>query len=388
MRLDLEKSTWKHVRLGDVIRRSRKQLDPFEAGIDRYIGGGHIDGDSITIDRWGDPNDGQMGSTFRYVFEPGQTLFVSARPYLRKSGVVDFSGVVADKTYVLDAIPESGLLQEFLPFILASDPFIEYATAEATGSMNPRLLWGPFQRYELDLPPLDEQKRIADLLWAIERHRDVARSQTVALQTVRNEYLAQRMGARHETWMHRSLGEFVEVIGGGTPKTTVAEYWDGDIPWLTPGDLTSRDGQRVFDTERHISQSGLEHSAAKLLPEGTVLVTTRATIGVVGLAGAPLATNQGFQSLICGEEVLPEYLLRWVQINRSQLMARAGGSTFLEIGARAIRSIPIDLPPVSDQRGILQDTAVAEEANKKVEREIEAITSLHDAAMRDVFGGD
>ena len=96
-----------------------------------------------------------MGSTFRYVFEPGQILFVSARPYLRKTGVVDFSGVVADKTYVLDALPENGLLQEFLPFVLASDPFIEYATAEATGSMNPRLLWGPLQRYEFDLPPLD-----------------------------------------------------------------------------------------------------------------------------------------------------------------------------------------------------------------------------------------
>lgn len=171
MSLSLDKSTWKRVRLGDVIRRSRIQVDPVSSGVERYVAGGHIDSEGVTIERWGQVGDGQMGSTFRYVFQPGQVLFVSARPYLRKVGVPDFSGVVADKTYVLDALPENGLLQEFLPFVLSSEAFVEYATAEATGSMNPRLLWGPMQRYEFNLPPLDEQKRIADLVWVIERHR-------------------------------------------------------------------------------------------------------------------------------------------------------------------------------------------------------------------------
>ncbi len=171
MSLYLEKSKWKRVRLGDVIRRSRKQVDPLSSGVERYVAGGHVDSEGITIERWGQVNDGQMGSTFRYVFAPGQILFVSARPYLRKVGVSDFSGVVADKTYVLDAAPNNGLLQEFLPFVLSSEAFVEYATAEATGSMNPRLLWGPMQRYEFNLPPLEEQKRLAELLWCAERHR-------------------------------------------------------------------------------------------------------------------------------------------------------------------------------------------------------------------------
>jgi type I restriction enzyme S subunit len=169
MSLNLDKSTWKRVRLGDVIRRSRTQVDPVSSGVERYVAGGHVDSEGVTIERWGQVGDGQMGSTFRYVFEPGQVLFVSARPYLRKVGVPDFSGVVADKTYVLDAIPENGLLQELLPFVLSSEVFVDYATAEATGSMNPRLLWGPMQRYEFDLPPLDEQKHLADLFWRVER---------------------------------------------------------------------------------------------------------------------------------------------------------------------------------------------------------------------------
>lgn len=176
MSLSLDRSQWRRVHLGDVVRRSRHQLEPVEKGIGRYVGGGHIDGQSLTITRWGDPSDGQMGSTFRYVFRAGQILFVSARPNLRKCGVVDFEGVVADKTYVLDAVPERGLLQNFLPFVLASERFVDYATREATGSMNPRLLWGPFQRYEFDLPPMEEQQRLADLLWAAEYERRASNS--------------------------------------------------------------------------------------------------------------------------------------------------------------------------------------------------------------------
>ena len=169
MSLNLDRSNWKRVKLGDVVVRSRIQVDPVDGGVDRYVAGGHVDTDSVIIQRSGDVADGQMGSTFRYLFKPGQVLFVSARPYLRKIGVPDFAGVVADKTYVLDAAPGNGLLHDILPFLLTSDRFVEYATQEATGSMNPRLLWGAMQRYEFHLPPLDDQKRISDLLWAVER---------------------------------------------------------------------------------------------------------------------------------------------------------------------------------------------------------------------------
>ena len=171
MSLNLDRSTWKRVKLGDVVLRSRLQVDPVDGCVDRYVAGGHVDTESVIIYRFGDVADGQVGSTFRYLFRPGQVLFVSARPYLRKVGVPDFAGVVADKTYVLDAAPGNGLLQDVLPFLLTSDHFVEYANQEATGSMNPRLLWGAMQRYEFHLPPLDDQKRIADLLWAVEKHR-------------------------------------------------------------------------------------------------------------------------------------------------------------------------------------------------------------------------
>src|SRR3954452_10610140 len=119
----LDRSDWKRVQLGDVVRRSRVQADPLQAGVEHYVAGGHVDSETVIIDRWGSVDDGHMGSTFRYLFEPGQVLFVSARPYLRKVGVPDFEGVVADKTYVLSGEPEKGLVHDLLPFLLTSDRF-------------------------------------------------------------------------------------------------------------------------------------------------------------------------------------------------------------------------------------------------------------------------
>jgi len=204
--LNLDRSTWKRVKLGDVVFRSRAQADPLKGDVDRYVAGGHIDTDSVIISRSGDVTDGQMGSTFHYFFKPGQVLFVSARPYLRKTGIPDFAGVVADKTYVLEAVPDNGLLHDMLPFLLTSDRFVEYATQEATGSMNPRLLWGSMQRYEFDLPPLGEQKRVTDLLWALERHKEsVALG---AVERVEKLYL--------ENLLAESVGELMPISSMGS----------------------------------------------------------------------------------------------------------------------------------------------------------------------------
>jgi type I restriction enzyme, S subunit len=163
MSLNLDRTTWRRVRLGEVVARSKEQTTPSRGAIDRYVAGGHFDEGKLTVERSGDMDDGGMGSTFKYVFRPGHVLFVSASMYLRKIGVAQHTGVVADKTYVLESVPGAGLLQEFLPWVLLSDRFYEFSISQATGSMNARLLWSTMQQFEFDLPPLDEQQRIADL---------------------------------------------------------------------------------------------------------------------------------------------------------------------------------------------------------------------------------
>ena len=98
------------------------------------------------------------------------------------------------------------------------------------------------------------------------------------------------------------LSEIGQIVAGGTPKTKIEEYWNGDVPWITPKDLSSHAGMYISRGERNISQVGLDNSSAKLLPKGTVLFTSRAPIGYVAIARNEVTTNQGFKSIIVDDE--------------------------------------------------------------------------------------
>ncbi|GAB3795000.1 hypothetical protein GCM10028798_03000 [Humibacter antri] len=391
MSLNLDKSTWKSVRLGDVVRRSRKQVDPFEAGIERYVAGGHIDGDSTKINRWGDPKDGQMGSTFRYVFRPGQILFVSARPYLRKSGVVEFSGVVADKTYVLDAIPENGLLQEFLPFVLASDPFIEYATVEATGSMNPRLLWGPFQRFELGLPPLEEQRRLADLLWAADRHQQsvsaAARSAQAVLLSMRSDMFAGRED-------DAPADEFFGITIGRqrSPKHEVGEHV---VPYLRSANVT-RGGVDTSDV-KSMNFEPREQEKFRL-EDGDVLVSeASASAPSVGM---PAVWHADMPGVVCFQNTLlryravdgistpgyAEHYCHWA-FDTGKFLAAASGTNIRHIGVGGAASMRVRRASIPEQKAFVAKADLANESVRLLQAELKATKRLLQSLTNDLAGG-
>ena len=157
-----------------------------------------------------------------------------------------------------------------------------------------------------------------------------------------------------EGWRHTSLGLIAQVVGGGTPKTNVGAYWGGAIPWITPTEVVRNAGKVIAQTDRRLTEAGLAASSAQLLPAKTVLMTSRATVGEVALAGTPMATNQGFAAFICDPDVvMPEFLLYWIQLNRNEFINRASGSTFLEVSRRNVKTVPIDLPPPHEQRRIV-----------------------------------
>lgn len=145
------------------------------------------------------------------------------------------------------------------------------------------------------------------------------------------------------------MGEIAEVIGGGTPSTTIGEYWDGDIVWLTPTEITSQDGKVVSDSIRKITDLGFKNSGAQMLPKDSVILTSRASVGFVALAGKELCTNQGFQSLIPKPSVLSKFLMFWIQMNRPEFESRSAGSTFKEISKSNVKSMKLELPPLLEQ---------------------------------------
>ena len=177
-------------------------------------------------------------------------------------------------------------------------------------------------------------------------------------------------------WQEVKVGDIGEVVGGGTPSTKCSDYYGGDIPWITPKDLSNFRNRYISRGERMISKLGLENSSAKMLPPFSVLFTSRAPIGYIAIAKNELCTNQGFKSIIpdpkkC-DALFLYYLLKY---KKNDIESIANGSTFQEVSGTALKNFEVSIPPLDEQRkiaGILSALDDKIELNNKINQNLEA----------------
>ena len=155
-------------------------------------------------------------------------------------------------------------------------------------------------------------------------------------------------------WCWSRLGKITSVIGGGTPSSKISEYYDnGDIAWITPSDLSNYNNMYISNGKKMITKLGLMKSSAKLLPKGTVCLSSRAPIGYVVIAKNELSTNQGFKSFLPSKAFKSEYLYWYLKSIKHILEAKASGTTFLELSAKKAGEVEIPLPPINEQQRIV-----------------------------------
>jgi len=155
-------------------------------------------------------------------------------------------------------------------------------------------------------------------------------------------------------WRVLPLGDVAEVVGGGTPSRDAPAFWGNDHYWITPSEVVAKDGQAIERSKERISDLGLHSSGAKLHPPGTILMTSRASIGFAAIAKEEISTNQGFQSLRCGNELDNWFALHQIRHRRAELHQLAAGSTFLEVSGSNVRSFPFIVPPLPEQKKIAE----------------------------------
>jgi type I restriction enzyme S subunit len=149
-----------------VVRQVKDKVDPLKSGLDRYVAGEHMDTDDLRLRRWGQINGNYLGPAFHMRFKPGHVLYGSRRTYLRKVAVADFEGICANTTFVLESKDSTVLLPELLPFIMQTEAFHDHSIKQSKGSVNPYVNFSDLAWYEFALPPLEEQRRIAEVLTA------------------------------------------------------------------------------------------------------------------------------------------------------------------------------------------------------------------------------
>ena len=149
-------------------------------------------------------------------------------------------------------------------------------------------------------------------------------------------------------WDFECLADVTQLVLGTTPKSTEAEYWDGNIKWITPAEI-SEDAFEIYDTERHITEKGVKSAGLKPFPAGTVIFTTRAPIGKTAIAGCEMYCNQGFKNFICSNRLNPVYLYSLLRINKDYFIGLGTGATFKELSKARLEKIRIAVPPIQLQ---------------------------------------
>jgi len=177
-------------------------------------------------------------------------------------------------------------------------------------------------------------------------------------------------------WCELPLDDVATVIGGGTPSTKDEGNFNGSIPWLTPKDLSGYPYRYISRGERNISEKGLMSSSARLLPEGAVLLTTRAPVGYVAIASNSVTTNQGFRSLVLQEGFHPEFVYYLLKSKTDLLKAHASGTTFGELSGTTLKGLRFMFPPLLEQRAIAAILGAVDdkiELNRRMNETLEAM---------------
>ncbi|MFC2482784.1 MAG: restriction endonuclease subunit S, partial [Capnocytophaga granulosa] len=269
----------------------------------------------------------------------------------------------------------------------------------------PKLSLETANKTQLPLPPLAEQHRIAQkveqLLAIVDTIEQLQEQLKSDVKQAKNQVLSdaiagklthqdpndepaeallKRIGKTTATdtpyeklpkgWAWCRLGDIGEIIGGGTPSTSIEEYWNGEISWITPADLSNYSDKYIAQGKRNITQLGLDNSSAKLIPKGSILFSTRAPIGYVVIADRPLSTNQGFKSLSLSINMSEEFVYYFLLAEKERIKLLASGTTFQELSASAFSKILIPLPPLAEQHRIVQQIKNYFTAFDQIEKEL------------------
>ena len=170
------------------------------------------------------------------------------------------------------------------------------------------------------------------------------------------------------------LSDVADIIGGGTPDTKKQEFWNGNIPWITPKDLSSYNYRYISNGERNITKKGLENSSARILPQGSILLTSRAPIGYIAIAQNELCTNQGFKSLILKENNCPLFFYYLLKNNIKYIINMSSGSTFPEISGSQVKNLEFNIPDLTTQEKIARVLSSLDdkiELNNKINQNLE-----------------
>lgn len=298
-------------------------------------------------------------------------------------------------------VDKTKVLPSYMKYVLKSNYYYGFINNYIGGSAQPGMNARVFGRFNIPNNSLPIQRRIASILSAydnlIENNNKRIRLLEQMAENLYKEWFVRFRFPGHEKvefdngwpkgWVIDRIGNVCETLGGGTPSTSKAEYWNGNIKWVTPTDITSKNSLPLLNVEGRITEEGLKKSSAKLLPPYTILMTSRASIGFFGVAPFEVCTNQGFISIIPQKENLRMYMLYTLKLKKDEIIANANGSTFLEISKGRFRKMKMVVPIDSILDLFENKTRVILDEILKIEQQSENLARQRDLLLPRLMSG-
>ena len=351
-----------------------------------YIGLEHMDSGNLRVTRWGSkvPLIGE-----KLVMKKGDILFGRRNTYLRRASIAPHDGLFSahgmifrPKTNVID--------KEYFPFFIASDYFIDEAIKISVGSLSPTVNWGTLKKLEFELPGLEKQRKLAKILWAAEETKQAYKKllqKTDDAVKAKFEEMFGNISTNKFKWNIKKIKEVATCIAGATPSTEKKEYWqNGTIPWLSSGEVHK---ERIFDTDKKITQLGYDNCSTKFIPAHTVVLALAGqgkTRGTVAVAEIRLCTNQSICSIVNNSSINTDYLYYYLKLQYNELRNvsnGAGGRGGLNLSI--VGQFKILLPPLPLQDQFAEILQQAEQSKRQLKQSLESLNDMMHALVNQSF---
>jgi type I restriction enzyme S subunit len=368
------KPGWKMVKFGEVVQNANLvKRDPEANGVERIVGLEHIDPENLHIRRWNSIAD---GTSFTRKFVLGQTLFGKRRAYQRKVAYAEFEGICSGDILTFEPKNKKVLLPKLLPFICQSDAFFDHALDTSAGSLSPRTNWTALKDFEFPLPPLDEQNRIAEILWAADEAVERYIATSTKLHQLRNAIWADIFRSTDVPWS--TISAIARVGNGTTPSRKNNGFWvDGTIPWLSSGKIHER---IIRSADEFITPSALKKAKHSFFPAGTVLVAMIGqgkTRGTAAFLAIDACINQNMAAIAPAEKSEGKYIFYCLDQMYDKLRNWSHGSNQGALNCALVERFQIPLPPAKMR-------AEVGEISDKIETEIVQVAN-HVQVLRETL---
>lgn len=303
----------------------------------------------------------------------------------------------------LKSIDDSLHSKKYIYYLMKSDSFLRYIVNTAQGSANQASIkLTDIFDFKFDIPSFKEQQSIASILSAIDDkiENNLAINKTLEEMAMalykhwfvdfgpfqNGEFVDSELGMIPKGWEVKKIGDVIETLGGGTPSTTAKEFWEnGNILWYSPTDLTRENSLFSFETAKKITPLGLQKSSARMFPENSLMMSSRATIGLLTINTVEACTNQGFITMLPNDKLTVYQLYFWVKQNMELIISKSNGSTFKEISKANFRDL--DIIVAKNIENYTEETKDIFEKIKNNLKEIKTLTQLRDTLLPQLISG-